>query len=105
MKNHKCLTVLLASLILYSSSVPASAGWFFKKEISYYQTGREIGSVLNVKIFSIKDINVIQSYTDDRIHEMEQEELRKRKIPYPPTTEQEALFHLGIAETLYGSSR
>ncbi|MEI6337962.1 MAG: hypothetical protein WCQ57_05180 [Verrucomicrobiota bacterium] len=105
MKIHTCLTALITSLILCSSNVPSSGGWFSKSEISYYQTGREIGSVLNVRIFSIKDINVIQSYTEEKIHEMEQEELRKRKIPYPPTADKEALFQLGIAETLYGSSR
>lgn len=105
MKIHTCLTALITGLILCSSSVSSSGGWFSKSEISYYQTGREIGSVLNAKIYSTKDINAIQSYTEDRIKQMEQEELRKRKIPYPPTTEQEALFQLGIAETLYGSSR
>lgn len=88
-----------------SSTVSSSVGWFSNSKVSYYQTGREIGSVLNAKIYSAKDINAIQSYTEDRIKQMKQEELRKRKIPYPPTTEQEALFQLGIAETLYGSSR
>jgi len=78
------------------------SGCFSAKNISYYQTGREIGTALNSKVFSGNDVNVIQSYTEDRLDEMERKELRKRGIPYPRTAEQKSLFNLGISETLYG---